>query len=166
MNAIVSVTKTWGIGLNNKLLIHNPKDMQFFKNKTTGGCIICGKTTFESFPNGALPNRLNIVISHTTINNPSIHIANSIYDAINIAHKYYDTNNVWVVGGTSIYEQMLPYCRYTYVTKHDIIKEADTYFPNLDININWLLTEAISNDITPDNIPFSIVKYTNINPKL
>lgn len=141
MKAIVNVDNNWAIGMGDSLLNHIPADMKFFKEKTTGNVVVMGRATFLTFPGPkALPNRVNIVL--TTDNGWSAHdviVCHSVEELFNQL-KRYDTNTVYVIGGSSVYEQLLPYCDTAYVTKVDSAKPADKFFPNLDDMNDWLLT--------------------------
>ena len=142
MNLIAAADKNWAIGYKNKLLVSIPADMKFFRQMTTGKVIVMGRKTLESFPNGLpLKNRTNIVLT----GNRGYHVKDAV-----IVHtveellkelEQYDTEDIFVVGGESIYRQMLPYCSRAYITKIDHAYQADTYFPNLDEMEEWKLAE-------------------------
>ena len=133
MNIIVAVDKNWAIGKENKLLVSIPADMKFFRSTTTGKVVVMGRKTLESFPNGLpLKNRTNIVL--TKDKNYKVKdaiIVHSIEEALEELKKY-ASEDVYVIGGDSIYAQMLPYCDTAHVTKIDFGYEADAWFPNLD----------------------------------
>ena len=142
MNCIVAVDENWGIGYKNELLVSIPADMKLFREKTTGNVIIMGRKTLESFPNGLpLKNRVNIMLTKSgeASGNGEI-VVHSVEEAVAEAGKYED-KEVYVIGGASIYEQFLPYVDKAYVTKIDHAYQADTYFPNLDRNDEWKMTE-------------------------
>ena len=142
MKAILSADKNWGIGYQNRLLVSIPSDMKFFRQTTTGKVVVMGRKTLESFPNGMpLKNRTNIVLT----GNKGYHVKDAV-----IVHskeelleelKKYDTDDVYVIGGESIYRMLLPYCSTVYVTKIDQAFQADTFFPNLDEMDEWVMTE-------------------------
>lgn len=138
MNLIVAVDNHWAIGNKNKLLNSIPEDMKFFRTTTTGKVVIMGRKTLESFPNGLpLKNRLNIVISSKEgYAVKDAIVVQSIEAALEEAKKY-ATEDVYVIGGDSIYRQMLPYCDVAHVTKMNYAYEADTWFPNLDQDDEW-----------------------------
>lgn len=142
MKAIVNVDKNWGIGIGNELLNPISPDLKFFKEKTTGNVVVMGKSTFLSFPGQkALPNRVNIVLTtDQSWNVPNVIVCHSI-DELFLQLQRYDTNTVFVIGGSSVYEQLLPYCSTAYVTKVDTSKPADKFFPNLDEKEEWSLVE-------------------------
>ena len=161
MDAIVSVTSDWGIGLNGELPVRNRWDMRKFRELTEGGTIICGRTTFESFPHGALSNRLNIVVTRdgSYVADGAI-TASCIDDAILMAsNAEYGNGRIWVVGGGSIYWQMLPLCDEAYVTMHYTIPESDTFFPNLDEDPHWMVIERQGPMETEDGVAFEFRRY-------
>jgi dihydrofolate reductase len=140
MNMIVAVDKNWAIGYQNKLLTSIPEDMKFFRQTTTGKVIVMGRKTLESFPNGLpLKNRTNIVITsdHTYQARGAI-IVHSIEEALEELKKYH-SDDIYVIGGESIYRQMLPYCDIAHVTSIDYAYQADTWFPNLDEDKDWVV---------------------------
>lgn len=142
MIAILSADKNWGIGLKGDLLVRIPNDMKNFRQTTTGNVIVMGRKTLESFPNGeVLPNRVNIVMTK----NPAYQakgavIVHSEEELMEELKKYPD-KKVYVIGGESIYRQLLPYCDEAYVTRIDYAYQADRYFPNLDEMEDWVLEE-------------------------
>ena len=112
MNMIVAVDKNWGIGKNNQLLVSIPADMKFFRETTSGHVVVMGRKTLETFPNGLpLRNRTNIVLTK----NPHYHVKGAIVchtveEALEELKKYED-EEIYVIGGDSIYRQFLPYCK-------------------------------------------------------
>lgn len=133
MNIIVAVDKNWAIGYQNKLLNSIPEDMKFFRETTTGKVVVMGRKTLESFPNGRpLKNRVNIVITNQKdYEVPGAVVLHSVEEALEYV-KQYNSDDVYVIGGASIYEQMLPYCDVAHVTVMDYAYQADTWFQNLD----------------------------------
>lgn len=159
MNLIVAVDKNWAIGNKGKLLISIPEDMKFFRETTTGNIVVMGKNTLKSFPNGLpLKNRVNIVL--TTDKNFTAKDAVIVHDMNEALAeiKKYDTRNIYVIGGSSVYEQMLSYCDTAYVTYIDYSYEADRYFPNLDESEEWVLTEE-SEEKTYFDVEYYFRKY-------
>ena len=142
MKLIVAVDKNWAIGNKGGLLVSIPEDMKFFRETTTGKVVVMGKNTLISFPGSKpLKNRENIVIAlEKDYKVEGAIVVYSIEEALE-AVKEFDTDNVYVIGGGSIYKQMLPYCDTAYVTYMDYAYEADTYFPNLDEDEEWRLVE-------------------------
>lgn len=141
MNVIVAVDGNWGIGCNNELLVKIPADQRFFREETTGKTVIMGRKTLESFPNGIpLKNRTNIVITkQKDYQVPGAIIVHSVEEALEKV-KGLKSEDIYVIGGASIYKQMLPYCNLAHVTKIDYAYQADTFFPNLDESQEWTIT--------------------------
>ena len=154
MNLIVAVDKNWAIGKENKLLVSIPQDMKFFRETTMGKVVVMGRKTLESFPGGQpLKKRTNIVI--TRDKNYSVKdaiVVHSVEEALEEL-KNYNSEDVYVIGGDSIYRQMLPYCDIAHVTKINHAYEADTYFPNLDEKEEWLVT-GVSDEQTYFNLEY------------
>ena len=159
MKAILAADKNWGIGYNNRLLVSIPSDMKFFRQTTTGKVVVMGRKTLESFPNGMpLKNRTNIVLT----GNQNYQVKDAIVvhseDELMEELKKYDTDDVYVIGGESVYRMMLPYCDTAYVTKIDRASQADTFFPNLDEMDEWVMTEE-SEEQTCFDLEFCFTKY-------
>ena len=159
MNCIVNVDNNWGIGLKNKLLVSIPADLRFFQSKTKGKVVIFGRSTLETFPGGMpLKNRLNIVISRNpNYSVPDALVAHSVEEAIKLASDY-ASEDVFVIGGASVYRQFLPYCDTAYVTRTDYCYDADTHFPNLDADPEWECIEE-GEEQTYYDIVFRFTKY-------
>ena len=159
MNLIVAVDNNWAIGNQGKLLNSIPEDMKFFRETTTGKVVIMGRKTLESFPNGLpLKKRVNIVITkdlNFTVKDAII--VHSIEEALEEAKKYND-EDIYVIGGDSIYRQMLPYCNVAHVTKMDYAYQADTWFPNLDEDPEWVVA-ADSEEKTYFDLEYQFVMY-------
>lgn len=159
MNLIAAVDNNWGIGYDNKLLVRIPADQRFFRDETINKAVIMGRKTLESFPNGVpLKQRLNVVI--TSDKNYKAYdtvVVHSIEEAMEAVSDY-RSEDVYVIGGASIYEQMLSYCDVAHITKIDYVYRADTYFPNLDKNEEWVLTEE-SEEQTYYDLIYTFCKY-------
>lgn len=150
---IVAITeKSNAIGKDNNLLYFLKEDMDFFKKKTCGNSIICGRKTFESFKIKPLPKRKNIVLTNRDFTFDGVSIYRSIEDLIEFIKNNQD-EKFFVCGGMSIYEQLINYCSKMYITKYEEkeIIDADSHFPKIDEKI-WKITETI--------------KGENENPKL
>lgn len=165
MNLIVNADKNWGIGKNNSLLIRIPEDMKFFRRMTKGNVIVLGRRTLESFPGGtALPDRTNIVLSKKKdLKTGGATVVNDI-DALFEILKEYDDDEIFVVGGESVYRELLPYCRKAYVTRPDYAYDADAHFPNLDELENWVKTQE-SEEQTYFDIVYTFDVYENNDVK-
>ncbi|MDO4322633.1 MAG: dihydrofolate reductase [Lachnospiraceae bacterium] len=159
MNLIVAVDKNWGIGCRNKLLVSIPADMKFFRETTSGKVVVMGRKTLESFPNGLpLKNRTNIVLTK----NPNYHVKGAIVlhspEEVLEELKKYEDDDIYIIGGESIYRQFLPYCSVAHVTKIDHAYEADAHFPNLDEKKEWRIT-ADSEEQTYFDLEYTFLKY-------
>ena len=159
MKAIVAADRNWGIGYQNRLLVSIPSDMKFFRQTTTGHVVVMGRKTLESFPNGLpLKNRVNIVLTkNKNYQVKDAVIVHSIDEVLEELKKY-DEENIYIIGGESIYRQMLPYCDVAHVTKIDYAYEADAYFPDLDSDPEWEIT-ADSDEQVYFDITYQFLKY-------
>lgn len=162
MNLIVAVDKNWAIGCNNRLLVSIPSDMKFFRETTMGKVVVMGRKTLESFPGGQpLKNRTNIVItSDSDYKVKDAIVVPSIEAAVEELKKY-EEEDIFVIGGESIYRQMLPYCKTAYVTKIDHAYDADTFFPNLDEMEDWKLT-GVTEEQTYFDLEYVFARYERI----
>lgn len=159
MNLIAAVDKNWGIGYKNGLLVRIPEDQKWFRETTMGKAVIMGRRTLESFPDKRpLKNRLNIVItSDKDYAVDGAVVVHGIEEAVAAASEYAD-DDIYVIGGESVYRQMLPLCRTAHITKIDYAYQADAYFPNLDELEEWHITQT-SEERTYFDIIFEYIKY-------
>ena len=158
MKAILSADRNWGIGYQNKLLVSIPSDMRFFREMTEGKVIVMGRKTLESFPNGLpLKKRINVVLTHDrSYQVKDAVIVHDKEELLEELKKYQE--DIFVVGGGSVYELLLPYCDTAYVTRIDMEYQADTFFPDLDQDPEWELTEE-SDEQTCFDIEFTFTVY-------
>ena len=141
MNLIAAVDENWAIGKNNQLLVSIPADMKFFRTTTTGKVVVMGRKTLESFPNGLpLKNRTNIVLTHDKSYKVKDAIIVYSMDELWEELKKYDSDDIYVIGGESIYRQLVDLCDVAHITKIDFAYDADAYFPNLDEKPEWVIT--------------------------
>jgi dihydrofolate reductase len=159
MNLIAAVDSNWAIGYKRQLLVRIPNDQKMFREETTGKVVVLGRKTLETFPNGLpLPNRKNIILSTNkdyAVNNATV--VNSI-DELLVELKQYKSEDIYIIGGESIYKAMLPYCDVAHITKIDHAYEADSYFPNLDLEKDWKIT-AESDEQTYFDLEYYFVRY-------
>ena len=131
IHMIVAIDEERGIGKNTELLFSIKKDMQHFTEKTTDGVVIMGSTTYESIPQKFRPlkNRINIILHREKIHYPgkNVFVVHSISEAIKKAENF--QKKIWVMGGASIYQQMLPFTHEIELTQIVTRKKADTFFP-------------------------------------
>lgn len=163
MNAIVAVDNNWAIGCKNRLLVRIPADHKNFRQETTGKVVVLGRKTLETFPQGMpLPNRLNIILS----TNPDYKVKDAVVvhdkEELDAELKKYPTEDVYIIGGESVYRMMLPECNVVHVTKIDHDYEADAYFPDLDQDGAWEVTTQ-SEEQTYFDLPYYFVKYERKN---
>ncbi len=162
MNAIVAVDKNWAIGSKGQLLVSIPADHKMFRQETLGKAIIYGRKTLETFPlSQPLDRRENIILS----TNPNLEVrgakvVHSVEEALD-AVKDYAPEDVYVIGGESIYRQFLPYCDTVHVTEIDRAYEADAYFPDLTKSEEWART-AEGEEQTYFDTAYTFVKYERI----
>lgn len=159
MNMIVAADKNWAIGNRNGLLVQIPSDQKFFREMTTGKVVVMGRKTLESFPQKQpLKNRTNIVLSK----DENYHVKGAIVlhsvEELLEHLKEYKSDDIFIIGGESIYRQLLPYCDTAHVTKIDYAYEADAYFPNLDELEEWQIT-ADSEEQTYFDLEYVFLKY-------
>ena len=159
MNLIVNVDSNWAIGYRGKLLVSIPEDMKFFRSETTGKVVVLGRKTLDTFPGGQpLKNRTNIILTR----NPNYQVKGAI-----ICHsveelleelKKYNSEDVYIIGGDSIYKEFLPYCDVAHVTRTDHVYDADAWFPNLEEDPAWVLTGE-SEEKTYFDLEFRFCRY-------
>ena len=141
MDVIVAVYDDWGIGKNGTQPIALSADRKFFRETTRGAMVIVGRRTVEDFPEQKpLPGRVNVVLSRNAREIPGFTVCQSPEEAVLLAEK---VEKAFVIGGGSIYRQMLPQCDRAYVTKVHAKPESDTFFPDLDKDADWNLEEVL-----------------------
>lgn len=131
ISIIAAVGADNAIGADGELAFHISSDLKHFKELTVGKPVIMGRKTFESLPNGPLPNRRNIVISRNPeYSYPGVETAASLQDAIELT---FDSPEAMVIGGAEIYRQALPMATKLYLTQIDATRpDADTFFPEIN----------------------------------
>ena len=159
MNLIVAVDENWAIGYKNELLIRIPADMKMFRQETTGKVVVLGRKTLETFPNGQpLKNRTNIILStkkdYQVKDAIVVHSIEELLEEL----KNYPSEDIYIIGGETVYRQMLPYCDVAHVTRIDRKYEADAFFPNLEEEGNWEIT-AESDEQSYFDTTYTFVKY-------
>ena len=120
MNVIAAVDENWAIGNRNELLVRIPADHKFFREETTGKVVILGRKTLQTFPGGLpLKNRENLILSgNENFKVKDAEVFNSIEELLERL-KDYDTEDVYVIGGESVYRQLLPYCDTAHIRRID-----------------------------------------------
>jgi len=131
-------------------------DRKFFRETTRGAMVIVGRRTIEDFPGQKpLPGRVNVALTRTPKEIPGFTVVTSAEEAAALAEK---APRAMVIGGGSIYRQMLPACDRAYVTKVHTLVESDTYFPNLDEDPDWMLTDILQSG-EENGIAFEMCLY-------
>lgn len=159
MHLILSADKNWAIGKDNKLLVQIPADMKFFRETTTGKVVVMGRKTLESFPNGLpLKNRTNIVLTGNLDYQAKDAVIVHSKAELDEELKKYNSDDIYVIGGGSVYRMLLDECDTAHVTKINYTYEADTYFPNLDEDPDWEVV-ADSEEQTYFDLEYYFFKY-------
>ena len=165
MNLIVAVDKEWGIGYKGDLLARVKGDLGNFAKLTTGKIVVLGSNTLATFPGGrVLKNRTNIVF----------HRGNEVYEGCIVVKDTadlkkvlddYNADDVFVIGGGSIYKLLLEYCSHALVTKVDADGDATVFYPNLDENEEWECVKE-SEQLESNGYTFKFTTYKNNNIKI
>lgn len=165
MKCIAAVDSNWAIGYKGKLLVSIPNDMKMFRNETSGKVVVLGRKTLETFPNGApLPNRTNIILSR----DEKLEVKGAVVvhndEELFAKLKEYDTDDIYIIGGQSVYERYVPYCDTAIITKIEQAYESDAFFPNLDEDEKWKVV-AESEEQTYFSVEYTFREYKNSSPK-
>ena len=141
MELIVAVYDDWGIGCCGTQPIALSADRKFFRETTKGAMVIAGRKTIGDFPGKKpLPGRVNVALTRTMQEIPGFTVCTSTEEAAELAKS---AQRCFVIGGGSVYRQMLPYCDAAYITKVHTTVGCDTYFPNLDEMEEWYVAENL-----------------------
>ena len=161
MNMIVCVSRNWGIGKDNQLLFHIPNDLKQFRALTIRKTVVMGHNTLKSLPGGKpLPERTNIVLSR----DPSL-----VVEGATVCHDMQDVlielstvspDDVFIIGGASVYKMFLPYCRRALITRVDAAPEADSFFPDLQEHPQWKIRQE-SDFMEHNGLSYQYVEYIN-----
>ena len=155
MNLIVAVDKNWAIGKDGDQLVYLSEDLKRFKALTTGHPVILGRKTLATFPGGRpLKGRRNLILSRNTDFAPEGAEVFSDVETLRAAAP----EDAFVIGGASVYRQLLPWCDTAYVTKIDRAFPADCHFPDLDQDPEWEQVEE-SAPLEQDGIVYRYVTY-------
>ena len=159
MNLIANVDINWAIGKNNQLLVKIPADMKFFRETTTGKVVVMGRKTLESFPNGQpLKNRTNIVLTHDRNYRVADAIVVYSMDELHEELKKYPSEDIYIIGGESIYRQLVDECDVAHITMVDYAYDADAHFPKWDEKPEWRITQD-SEEQTYFDLIYHFYKY-------
>ena len=156
MELIVAVYDDWGIGAQGTQPVALAADRKFFRETTRGAMVIVGRRTIEDFPGQKpLPGRINVMLSRSGEAKEGFTLCRTVEEAAQLAKT---ADRAMVIGGGSIYEQMLPLCDTAYVTKVHCTPKSDTFFHNLDDDPDWHL-ETILQSGTEDGIAYDMCLY-------
>ena len=159
MELIVAVYDDWGIGRDGTQPVALSADRKFFRQTTKGAMVIVGRKTLGDFPGGKpLPNRVNVVLTRGNPQIEGVEICHSPQEAAELAKT---AERALVIGGGSVYRQMLPLCDAAYITKVHTTPVSDTYFPNLDADPAWKLAEVLQSGVE-DGIAYEMCLYKRI----
>lgn len=136
---VVALDEQNAIGRNGDLLCHLPGDLKHFKKITTGHTVIMGRRTYESLPKGALPNRINIVITSDAAEKfPDCIVVRSLKEALERAPSH---KEIFIIGGGQLYRSSLELTDTLHLTRiHHVFHDADTFFPQINLD-EWELIE-------------------------
>ena len=156
MELIVAVYDDWGIGKDGTQPVALSADRKFFRQTTKGAMVIVGRRTIEDFPGQQpLPGRVNVALTRSSGEIPGFTVVHSPEEALALSKT---AERAMVIGGGSIYRQMLPLCDTAYVTKVHSQPESDTFFPNLDADPEWEL-ESVLQSGEEDGIAYEMCLY-------
>ena len=157
MDLIVAVYDDWGIGADGTQPIALSADRKFFREMTRGAMVIAGRKTIADFPGQKpLPGRVNVALTRSNMEIPGFTVCHSPEEAMELAKT---AEKAMVIGGGSIYRQMLPFCERAIITKVHVTPESDTFFPNLDEDPEWELSEVVLSGVE-NEIAYEMCIYT------
>ena len=164
MKFIVAADEKWGIGKNGDLLLSIPDDMRYYIETTRGKVVVMGYNTLISLPNSKpAPGRLNIVLADIPgLKVGGAVVCNNLNQLLQLI-GFFEADEVFCVGGGSVYRLMAPYCTRAHITKMRFDGEADTFIPNLDEIEEWSV-ESESELFDYERLKYSFVVYRNEKP--
>ena len=156
MELIVAVYDDWGIGRDGTQPVALSADRKFFRQTTRGAMVIAGRRTIADFPGQKpLPGRVNVALTRQDIEIPGFTVCHNPEEAVALAKT---AERAMVIGGGSVYKQMLPYCDTAYITKVHATPVSDTFFPNLDTDPDWTLAEILLSG-EENGIAYEMLRY-------
>jgi len=156
MELIVAVYDDWGIGRDGTQPVALRADRKFFREMTRGAMVIVGRRTIADFPGQKpLPGRVNVALTRGDMQIPGFTVCHSPEEAVKLAQT---AEKAMVIGGGSIYRQMLPFCDRAIITKVHVTPASDTFFPNLDTDPDWELAEVVESGVE-DEIAYEMCVY-------
>jgi len=158
MDLIAAVDQNWAIGKDGDQLCYIPADLKRFQALTTGHAVILGRKTLATFPGGRpLKNRRNLILSRSESFAPEGAEVFPDVDSLLAAAPV----DAFVIGGASVYKALLPYCDRAYITKIDRAWPADSFFPDLDADPAWQVTEE-GEPLEHEGLTFRYVTYERV----
>lgn len=141
MNLIACVDSHWGIGNKGKVLVSIPSERKLFQELTTGKVVVAGRKTMEALPGGTtLKGRTSVVLtSKKDYSYGDAIVVHNMEEAMSVLKEYND-DDIYIMGGSKVYEEFLPYCNRAFITKIDYTYEADCFLHNLDKDDEWVIT--------------------------
>ena len=161
--SILNCDKEYGIGKRNGLLFSLKEDMSFFRKTTLNHVVAMGENTLLSFPGSKpLKNRTNIVLSQDpTHNYEGVINVHTFEEFLRVINEYSQKEDVYIIGGASIYRQTLEYVDFVYLTKVDAVGGAEVFFVNIDEDERFKLVEE-SEPIQDGDYQIRFTKYKNL----
>lgn len=170
MKLIVAVDREWGIGYHGELLVTVKEDLAHFRELTIGKTVVYGSTTLRTFPGGRpLKGRKNLILTTNSDLKPEGAIVLHSVEELIAYEKKHSEEEIIVVGGASVYKQLLQYCVTAYVTRFDASFKKDAYFPDLDVDPAWeciSVSETHYSNVatdTVDGMPYCFTEYRRVN---
>ena len=141
MDLVVAVYDDWGIGKDGTQPVALSADRKYFRETTRGAAVVAGRKTVADFPGQQpLPGRKNYILTRQNLQLPGFTVCHSLEDVLQVSKE---SSRLFIIGGGRVYSLMLPYCSRAYVTKVHCKPESDTFFPNLDADPSWKLTQIL-----------------------
>ena len=163
MDAVVAVYSDWGIGNGQTQPVVLKADRRHFKELTAGATVIVGRKTLEDFPGGRpLAGRRNIVLSRSSPEIEGAELARSVEEALELVGS---DEKCLVIGGASVYKMFYPYLDRVFITKISLSPESSVFFPNLDNEPGWVLSEE-GETLTENDILYCFCTYTRQGKEL
>ncbi|MBQ9141564.1 MAG: dihydrofolate reductase [Lachnospiraceae bacterium] len=162
MNLYVTADANWAIGNNDNLLIQIPRSQKLFFEETKGKVVVMGRKALATMPQGLpLAGRTNIILSQNKdLKIKGAIVVHSIEELLKELEQY-PSEEIYVVGGESVYSQMLSHCNVAHVVKLDHAYNANKYFPNLDKDPEWRMT-ADSDELTYFDVAYEFLRYERV----
>ena len=165
MDLIVAADRKWGIGKNGGLLAHIPTDMKYFRDHTMGKTVVMGRKTLESMPGGrGLPGRTNYVLTSQRGFSAERCITVCSIDELREELAEYDPDDVFLIGGATLYNRLYKECNRLYVTKIDADLDADTFIVNFDDDPDFEI-ESESAPVTENGLTYRFTVYKKREPR-